>query len=266
MDQRNQAIAATFDERAPRYRNSDWHRDSARRLVDLCRLRPGARVLDAGTGTGFAALHATRQVGPHGHVVGVDISAGMLNEARAAAAEAAVTNLELVQSDATALTQFDAGTFDAVVCATALIYIPVAEGLREWHRLLRDGGILGFSTMEAGFPAAAGLFRSCAAEYGVVLEDPCAPLGSTAACLQALEEAGFIAGEVVTEELEFSRRDLDRAWESNLRSAAHQAVRELPADVLTELEQRYTAMIAAGIAADPAPLLRSRLLYAFGRR
>jgi SAM-dependent methyltransferase len=266
MNQRNQAIAAAFDERAPGYRDSDWHRDSAQRLVDLCRLGPGHRVLDAGTGTGFAALHAVRQVGPDGHVVGVDISGGMLHEARAAAAASTVTNLELVQCDATALGRFPDGAFDAITCATSLLYIPVSAGLLEWRRLLRDGGVIGFSTIQAGFPVAARLFRSCAADYGVLLEDPCAPLGSSAACLQALDDAGFVGGEVVTEEVELSRRDLDRAWESNLRSAAYQAVRELPADALAGLERRYRALIAAEVEADPARLLRSKMLYALGRR
>jgi SAM-dependent methyltransferase len=199
-------------------------------------------------------------------VVGVDISEGMLNEARAAASASAVTNLDLVQCDATALARFPDGAFDAVTCATSLLYIPVSEGLSEWRRLLRDGGVIGFSTIQAGFPVAARLFRSCAAEYGVVLEDPCAALGSSAASLQALGDAGFVGGEVVTEELEFSSRDLDRAWESNLRSAAHEAVRALPADTLAELEQRYRALLAAEMEADPARLLQSRMLYALGRR
>jgi ubiquinone/menaquinone biosynthesis C-methylase UbiE len=266
MESSRRDIAASFDLRAPGYRNSDWHRQSAERLVDLCRLRPGARVLDAGTGTGFAALHAARRVGPKGHVVGVDISEGMLAQARDAASASALANLELVRCDATAVHQFADGTFDAIISATSLIYIPVSEGLREWHRLLRVGGVIGFSTMQAGLPLAARLFRTCAADFGMVLADPCAPLGSTAACLLALEQAGFTGGEVVTEELVFSRRDLDRAWESNLGSMAHESVRRLPEAALSELEQRYRATLAAELEADPARLLQSKMLYAIGRR
>ena len=266
MDSQRREIAASFDARAARYSESDWHRESARRLVDICRLQPGHQVLDAGTGTGFAALHAARQVGPGGRVVGVDISEGMLAQARHAAAASGHTNLEFLLCDATALHGFQPETFDGVTCATALGYIPVAEGLREWHRLLRPGGIIGFSTMHAGFPFAARLFRTCAADYGLALEDPWDPMGSSAACLRVLEEAGFAGGEVVTEEIVFTRRDLERAWESNLRSLAHQGVRDLPEDALADLEQRYQALLAAELEAAPARLLQSKMLYATGRR
>jgi ubiquinone/menaquinone biosynthesis C-methylase UbiE len=266
VDAHKAEIAATFDLRARGYRDSDWHRASARRLVDLCGLRPGDRVLDAGTGTGFAAVHAARQVGDLGRVVGVDISEGMLSEARAGADAPHLTNLEFIQCDATSLAQFADSAFDVVTAATSLIYIPVAEGLREWHRLLRAGGLMAFSTMEAGFPVAGRLFRECAAEYGVFLEDPCAPLGSADACRTALAAAGFVDARILTEPIEFSIRDIDRAWESNLRSLAHKAVRDLPAESLLDLQQRYQAVVAAELRAAPARVLQSSMLYAFARR
>ena len=75
-------IADSFDRRAESYARSNWHKRYAARLVELCALRPGDRVLDAGTGTGFAALAAARVVGANGHVCGVDISGGMLRQAR----------------------------------------------------------------------------------------------------------------------------------------------------------------------------------------
>jgi ubiquinone/menaquinone biosynthesis C-methylase UbiE len=266
MDTRSEEIAATFDRRAPAYRDSDWHRASAERLVDLCDLKPGDRVLDAGTGTGFAALHAARKVGQAGRVIGVDISQGMLSEARADAAGSRLTNIEFIQCDATALAQLGDSTFDVVTAATSLIYIPVMEGLREWHRLLRRGGLMAFSTMEAGFPMAGRLFRECAATYGVLTDDPCAPLGSRDACRNALMTAGFVDAEIVNEPIQFSVRDLDRAWESNLRSPAHKAVLNLPAETLHELQQRYETILAHEMRAAPGRLLQSSMLYAFARR
>ena len=266
VDDHREEIAASFDVRARGYRDSDWHRASAGRLVDLCGLKPGDRVLDAGTGTGFAALHAARQIEPHGRVVGVDISQGMLSEARAEAAASHLTNVEFIQCDATSLAQFADSAFDVVTAATSLIYIPIEEGLREWHRLLRARGLMASSTMEAGFPLGGRLFRECAAEYRVLLEDPCAPLGSAAACRNALSAAGFVETEVVAEPIQFSSRDIDRAWESNLNSLAHKAVRDLPGESLFDLQQRYQALIAAEMRASPARLLQSSMLYAFARR
>ena len=266
VDNHRDEIAASFDVRARGYRDSDWHRASAGRLVDLCGLKPGDRVLDAGTGTGFAALQAARQIGAHGRVVGVDISQGMLSEARAEAAASHLTNVEFIQCDAASLAQFADSAFDVVTAATSLIYIPVEEGLREWHRLLRAGGLMASSTMEAGFPLAGRWFRECAEEYGVLVEDPCAPLGSADACRNALAAAGFVDTEVVAEPIQFSIRDIDRAWESNLNSLAHKAVRDLPDESLFDLQQRYQALIAAEMRASPARLLQSSMLYAFARR
>ena len=266
VDTHKAEIAATFDVRARGYRDSDWHRASAGRLVDLCALKPGDRVLDAGTGTGFAALHAARQIGDHGRVVGVDISQGMLSEARAEAAASSLTNVEFMQCDATSLAQFADSAFDVVTAATSLIYIPVEEGLREWHRLLGAGGLMAFSTMAAGFPLAARLFRECAAQYGVIIADPWASLGSTDACRNALVAAGFVDTEIVAEPIQFSIRDLDRGWESNLCSPAHKAVRDLPPESLVGLQQRYQTLVAAEMQAAPAKVLQSSMLYAFASR
>ena len=138
-------IAEAFNARAATYRDSDWHRTSAERLIELSGVRPGDRVLDAGTGTGFAGLAAARLVGPAGAVVGVDLSPGMLAVARESAAQSGLTNFDAVEADATTLPQFADGSFDAVTSATSLLYMPAAAALREWARVLRPGGLLAFS-------------------------------------------------------------------------------------------------------------------------
>jgi ubiquinone/menaquinone biosynthesis C-methylase UbiE len=99
MDPDLRAIADSFDQRAPTYARSEWHRHSAERIVVLCDIQPGSLVLVACTGTAFAAVAAARAVGPEGRVVGVDISPGMLREAAAAVAASGHANVELMQAD-----------------------------------------------------------------------------------------------------------------------------------------------------------------------
>lgn len=262
MDRDIHRIAASFDRRAPTYARNEWHRRSAARLVELCPLQRGDRVLDAGTGTGFAALAAARVVGSEGLVVGVDISPGMLREAAAAVRQSGLANIELLERDATDLRPFADESFGAVICATALLYIPFRRALREWHRLLAPGGVVAFSNMRAGSPRPAAIFRDCAASYGVQLQDPAAPLGSTDACRAALADAGFSVEMIATETVTFSADDLRIAWESNVGSVAYTEVRGLP-------EEQQRALKAAFLdALDREPedaLRRAQMLYAVGR-
>ncbi len=102
-----------FDSYAPQYMNEVFTADSVREaafLVELLALTPGASVLDIGCGAGRHAVELAR-CGLA--VTGMDISSGMLREARRAAGEAGV-RLDLVEADAT---RFDLGRdFDAAVC------------------------------------------------------------------------------------------------------------------------------------------------------
>jgi SAM-dependent methyltransferase len=102
-----------FDSFAPQYMNEVFTSDSvreARFLVELLELPRGAKILDVGCGTG---RHAVELAKAGYGVTGIDISAGMLAEARAAA-ERAEVELELIEADATS---FDLGrVFDAAVC------------------------------------------------------------------------------------------------------------------------------------------------------
>lgn len=142
-----QRVAADFNERAATYAKNQWHRVYAEGLVANSAIRRGDRILDAGVGTGFAAIAAALRAGPTGRVVGVDLSAGMLQQARVALEAMALTNVELRQADACELRELSSGTFDVVICAASLLYMPVQRALSEWRRLLRPGGTLGFSTM-----------------------------------------------------------------------------------------------------------------------
>ena len=61
---------------------------------------PGERVLDVGCGTGQATLELARRVGAQGRVVGVDISAPMLERARQDASAEGLSQLSFANADA----------------------------------------------------------------------------------------------------------------------------------------------------------------------
>src|SRR6185503_16099953 len=56
--------------------------------------RAGETVLDLGSGAGIDVFLAAREVGPTGHVIGVDMTPAMVEKARANAAKSSATNVE----------------------------------------------------------------------------------------------------------------------------------------------------------------------------
>jgi SAM-dependent methyltransferase len=264
MDLRS--IAGVFDARAARYAGDDWHRRYAEQLVEATPLRPGDRVLDAGTGTGFAALATARRVGPAGHVVGVDISPGMLTQARRAIAAAAVAKVEVVEADTTDLRGWPAATFDVVLCAAGLLYMPVATALASWRRLLKPGGVVAFSTMRAGSPSAGRIFRECAAGFGLTLSDPSAALGTADRCRAALASAGFAGLQVIDARVDFERVDGTLAWEANFRAAGLFGASALSIDQQSALREQYLRALEHAQRADPAAAAPADVLLAIGHR
>lgn len=63
-------------------------------------LAPGLRVLDVGCGPGSISIDLARRVGPGGSVVGIDMSAEVVEIARRAAKEAGVSNVRFRVGDA----------------------------------------------------------------------------------------------------------------------------------------------------------------------
>jgi ubiquinone/menaquinone biosynthesis C-methylase UbiE len=112
-----------------------------RRMLDLGGVAPGMRVLDLATGRGEPAIPAAHRVGASGVVLGVDLSASMLQMARERASAEGVTNLELRVMDATSLDGVPRSSFDVTLARWALMYMDAPqEALAGAHRALVAGG------------------------------------------------------------------------------------------------------------------------------
>ena len=107
------AFQEFFDGHAPNYLQNCFTKNTIAEvdfLIEVLRLRVGDSVLDVGCGTGRHAIELARRGYP---VTGVDISAGMLEQAKKEA-QAAGVEVQWRQDDATSFVLSD--QFDAVIC------------------------------------------------------------------------------------------------------------------------------------------------------
>lgn len=104
-------------------------------LVDAAGVAPGQAVLDVACGTGVVAREASDRMGGEGKVVGLDLNEGMLEVARRLRPD-----IEWRKGDAAEL-PFPDGSFDVVLCQSALMFFPDRAGaLREMARVVTSGG------------------------------------------------------------------------------------------------------------------------------
>ncbi|MFI7336858.1 class I SAM-dependent methyltransferase [Streptomyces sp. NPDC050085] len=111
-------------------------------LFTAAAIAPGDRVLDIGCGAGATTRAAARLAAP-GHAVGVDISAPLLDRARAIGAEEGVGNAAYERADAQAH-PFPAGGYDIALSRGGVMFFEdhvaafanVARALRRRGRLV----------------------------------------------------------------------------------------------------------------------------------
>ncbi len=106
-----------------------------RRAMALCGFKTGARVLDAGCGTGATVAYLKNHRGLN--AFGLDLSRKLLREGRSRS-----TRLALVRARAEQV-PFSGGIFSGVLCECLLSLLAYpAEALKEFHRVLTAGGLL----------------------------------------------------------------------------------------------------------------------------
>lgn len=131
-------------------------------------LRPGEVVVDLGSGGGLDVFLASRQVGPTGKAIGIDMTPSMIERAKASAEKGGYTNVEFHLAQIDRLPLSDASV-DCVISNCVINLAPDKPAVfREIARVLKPGGRLAVSdiALKAELPEA--LASSLAAYVGCI--------------------------------------------------------------------------------------------------
>nr|WP_202447430.1 ATP-grasp peptide maturase system methyltransferase [Streptomyces sp. SID5468] len=119
------------------------------RTAHLARLRPGQKVLEVGTGTGYSTAVLCHRLGP-GNVVSIEYDADVAASASAHLKEAGCTPTLVVGDGLQGCKEY--ADYDAIIATCSVRSVPPS-----WFWQLNDGGSI--TTTICGWMLAAGLIR-----------------------------------------------------------------------------------------------------------
>ncbi|MCP4141575.1 MAG: arsenite methyltransferase [Chloroflexi bacterium] len=201
--------------------------------VTLAALTPGQSVLDLGSGGGIDCFLAGQQVGPEGHVIGVDMTPAMLEKARANKAKVGADNVEFRLGEIEHLPVSDA-SIDVIISNCVInLSTDKPQVFREMYRAMRPGGKIAVSDMVTEGELPNGLKDSLSAWAGCV-----SGALDVEEYISGIKEAGFVDVEITPVYLDRDQVD----------DAVRQLGGEIQLDGLSK-EAVYKAVFSAKITA-----------------
>jgi arsenite methyltransferase len=131
-------------------------------------LKPGEVVVDLGSGGGLDVFLASKQVGPQGRAIGIDMTPAMIERARSNAKAGGYTNVEFYLSTIDKIPLSDASV-DCVISNCVLNLAPDKPAVfREIARVLKPGGRLAVSDIALKHELPEAIAKSVAAYVGCI--------------------------------------------------------------------------------------------------
>jgi ubiquinone/menaquinone biosynthesis C-methylase UbiE len=176
-------------------------------LLEHVPLRPNARLLDVGCGTGFPLLELAQRLGPACRAVGLDSWTHAMDRAQMKIEYCGIRNVTLVRADAANM-PLEASSFDLIVSNLGLNnFDNPAAAVRECCRVAAPGAVLALTTnlqghMREFYEIFAQSLRQMGMESRLsALEAHVAHRATTSRVESLLREAGFSVRRALTREI-----------------------------------------------------------------
>lgn len=132
-------------------------------------LRPGETVVDLGSGAGMDVFLAARQVGPSGHVIGIDMTDAMLDKARENAKKVGLEDTVEFRKGQIENLPIEDESVDAIISNCVVNLSPEKDRVyAEAYRVLKPGGRLMISDIVLERPLPQAVIDSIDAYLGCV--------------------------------------------------------------------------------------------------
>lgn len=162
--------------------------------IALASIKEGETVLDLGSGAGFDSFLAAGKVGQKGRVIGVDMTAEMVEKARDNAAKGNFCNVEFRLGEIEELPVAHASV-DVVISNCVINLVPdKKKAFQEAFRVLRPGGRLMVSDIVLQRRLPDKIIKSIAAYVGCI-----SGAAMKESYLEAIKSAGFDDVTVIEE-------------------------------------------------------------------
>jgi len=241
-----QQIAVTFNDVAERYDGNLFFSRSAVRLVDHLAAEENMAVLDLSTGTGIVATEIARRQSS-AKIEALDLSEGMLAQARQKAQQQGLENIHFQQGDAENLPYAD-HSFDRISCGYGMFFYPDMElTFQKAFAKLKAGGRFVFSsfTADAFQPYAELFLQRIENEYQI--ETPIRSLARLKSVEQMRELSALANPAKIEVEVYPIRYSMNlEEWWALLNSAGYKGLLDkLDAEQLPHFKRDHLAEVAA---------------------
>ncbi|MDH5682242.1 MAG: class I SAM-dependent methyltransferase [Spirochaetota bacterium] len=265
-NKRKQMIEKTFDTVSDGYDNENlrFFPESAKWLASYLKCGGDEYVLDVCTGTGNMAIAIAEGLS-EGRVEGVDLSEGMLEQAKKKCEERNLSNVSFNKMDLSKMDYPDK-SFDAATCGFGIFFLTdIEKALSDITRPVKDGGKVAICCFREGtFSPLVDMFFKRVESYGIALP-PMSwhRLDNESKCESIFQKEGLRDIEVHTRDQGYHLKDAQGWWEIIWNAGFRDLVNQLSDSDLQKFREEHMAEVQT-LADDKGIPLNINIIYTLG--